>query len=74
MQIPVAQASNCLEPARQAHLSDTLERSPCSLAVFGRLEAQASRRTRAKAMVLPGDAGFTLASDASGHLPGRNQT
>jgi len=42
-------------------LSETVERAGCSLAVFGLLEAQASRKTTGKAMMVSGGTGFSPA-------------
>ena len=49
-----------LEPGLQAHLSETVERAGCLLAVLGLLESQASRKTTGKAMVVSGTIGLTL--------------
>jgi len=52
-------------------LPETVEREGCSLAVFGLLEAQASRKTTGKATVVSGGTGFALVFDACGHFPER---
>jgi len=67
------QATCWLEQGLQAHLSETVERAGCFLAVFGLLEAQASGDTTGKAMMVSGGRGFTLAFNACGHFPEREQ-
>jgi len=49
-------------------LVETVERAECSLAVFGLLEAQASRKTTGGTMMLSGGTDFSLAFSAYGHL------
>jgi hypothetical protein len=67
MQKPGKQAANCLEPAQQAQLSETLEIAlqKSSLAVFGLLEAQASGKPTFGALVVSGVTGSILVSNAS---------
>ena len=60
------QATHWLEQALQAHLSETLEKAGCSLAVFVLLKAQASKETTEKVIGASGGTGFSLAFYACG--------
>lgn len=63
------QATHWSEQGLQAHFSETVERARCSVAVLGLLEAQASRKTRGKAVMVSGGTGSSPAFDACGHFP-----